>query len=207
MKTILGAAAIAAIALPGVASAQAYNEPDPATVARDGLRVQANVGYERVNDPEEDFGINYELGSGIAFGGEVGYDIPVSRTVVIGPYAKYDVSNIEDCDGSFCASTDGYFAAGLHVGIAVSPSSQVYLKGGYSELTVNIEGPIDDGTGNTLFLDESETGNGYDFAVGYEQGLGQNAYLRAEVGAGEAKDIYGFDFQRTSISGAIGFRF
>ena len=56
-------------------------------------------------------------------------------------------------------------------------------------------------------LDESETGGGYQFAFGYEQGFGSNAYGRVELGIGENYDLYSFDFQRVSGGVAFGVRF
>lgn len=209
MKNMLMAvAAIALLPVPAFAQeADVYNDEEVAPTARDGVRAEARVWWERINDPDEAANINYELGSGFAFGGEIGYDVAVSDSIVVGPYVGYDVSTIEECDGGLCVGSDGYFSAGLHVGFATGPSSQAYLKAGYSSLSISVQGPIDDGAGGVINLDETETGGGYDFAFGYELGFGANAYGRIELGVGEAYDIYGFDFQRTHGGVAVGMRF
>lgn len=206
-KLVLAAAAVALLPVPAFAQdADIYDDEEAAAPsARDGLRAEARVWYERIGDPEDD--VIYELGEGIAFGGEIGYDIAVSDSVVVGPFVGYDVSTIEECDGSFCVSSDGYLTVGLHAGFVTGLNSQAYVKAGYSSLTIKAEGPIDDGLGGTINIDDSQTGGGYEFAFGYEQGFGSNAYGRLELGVGEAYDIYGFDFQRTHVGVAMGVRF
>lgn len=208
MKQLVLAAAVAALLpVPALAQDGEYYEDDAAPIARDGLRIEGRVVYERINDPDETNNINYELGSGVGFGGEIGYDVAVSDSVVVGPFVNYEFSTVEECDLDLCVESGGYFAAGLHVGFATGTNSQVYGKLAYSQLEVAVEGSFDDGCGNTVFVDESETGGGVQFAIGYEQGFGESAYGRIEVGSGVNSDIYGFDFQRTHLGAAVGVRF
>ena len=205
MKKYLLAAAVVAL-LPVPAFAQDYNDDtESESTARDGLRIEGRVWYERIGDPEDD--VIYELGNGVAYGGEIGYDIAVSDTVTVGPFVGYDISSVEECDAGFCVSSKGYFSAGLQVGFATGGNGQAYLKGGYSQMTIDAVGPLDDGMGGTINIDDSQTGGGYEFAFGYEQGFGENFYARGEVGVGTVSDIYGFDFQRTHIGVALGARF
>ena len=208
MKKYLLAAAVVAL-LPVPAFAQDYgDDSETESTARDGLRLEARVLWERINDPDEAAGINYELGSGVGYGGEVGFDVAVSDNVVVGPFATYEMSTVEECDANLCVSGGGFWAAGLHVGIATGPNSQVYVKGAYSQLTVDLVGPYTDPDTNVTFnFDESETGGGYQAAFGYEHGFGETAYGRIELGIGTNTDIYGFDFQRGSIGVAFGARF
>lgn len=209
MKKLLVAAACAAL-LPVPAFAQEtgeYYDDEPVPFARDGLRLEGRILWERINDPDEAAGINYELGSGVAFGGEIGYDIAVSDTVAIGPFVSYEASSVEECDGGLCVSSDGYFVAGLHAGFASGTNSQFYAKAGYSQQTIAVEGTFNDPVFGPVTLDESETGGGYQFAFGYEQGFGSNAYGRVELGIGENYDLYSFDFQRVSGGVAFGVRF
>lgn len=206
-KLLLAAASVALLPVPAFAQDEEYYDEEPIAIARDGLRIEGRIVYERINDPDEAAAINYELGSGVGFGGEIGYDVAVSDSVVIGPFVSYEVSTVEECDLDLCVESGGYFAAGLHAGFAIGANSQVYGKLAYSQLEIAVEGSFDDGLGNTIVVDESETGGGFQFAVGYEQGFGQNAYGRIEVGSGTSSDIYGFDFQRTHLGAAIGVRF
>lgn len=206
-KLVLAVAAIALLPVPALAQDRDDYDDGPVVIARDGLRIEGRVVYERINDPDEANNINYELGSGVGFGGEIGYDVAVSDSIVVGPFASYEFSTVEECDLDLCVESGGYFAAGLHVGFATGTNSQVYGKLAYSQLEVAVEGSFDDGFGNTVFVDESETGGGVQFAIGYEQGFGESAYGRIEIGSGVNSDIYGFEFQRTHVGAAVGARF
>ena len=194
-----------AVALGAIVTTPAYAQ-DSFVAAKDGLRVEGRANWERINDPEEDIGINYELGSGIALGGEVGYDFPVSQNVVVGPYANYETSSVESCEGDFCVSSGGYWAAGLHAGVIVGESGMVYGKIGYGQQTIDVVGPLNiDGT--IVNFDESESGGGYNFGLGYDHSFGQNFYGRADLTISESYDIYGFDFQRVTAGITLGARF
>ena len=206
MKYIaFGLAASFALAQP--AFAQDYNDgAAPAPASKDGVRIEGRVMWERINDPQESNNINYELGSGVAFGGEIGYDFYVSDSVVIGPYANYEVSSVESCEGNFCVSSGGYWAAGIHAGFMTGGDGMIYGKLGYGQQTIDVNGPLDI-NGTIVNFDESESGGGYNAAFGYDHSFSDNFYGRVEVGISESYDIYGFDFQRANIGVALGARF
>src|SRR5687768_14234846 len=65
-----------------------------------GFRIEAHVGIERPNLNEGSGGVTYvaKLGSAFAYGAEIGYDIPVSDSFTVGPYASYDLANSDICD-------------------------------------------------------------------------------------------------------------
>lgn len=197
-----------AVALGALASAPAYAQDNSEeTNSREGVRVEGRIMWERLNDPQEDVGINYELGSGLSFGGEIGVDFAVSDTVVVGPYAQYEVSTVETCEGDLCVSSGGYWAAGVHVGIITGDSGMFYVKGGYGQQTVDVTGPVEIAPGQVINIDDSETGGGYNFAGGYEHSFSDNIYGRVELGISESYDIYTLDFQRANIGVALGARF
>ena len=211
MKTITCVLALASVLLPASAYAQdAYDDVDadyvPSAQDKAGLRLEGRVFYERIGDPEDD--VIYELGDAFGVGGEVGYDIAVGENVVVGPYFTYDVSTVESCDGELCLSSDGFWAAGLHVGFTSGEAGLIYGKLGYSQQSLSLEGPFTDPvTGESFLFDVNEKGGGYNFAFGYEQGFGPSAYGRLEVSVSENYDLYDFDFQRTAIGAALGVRF
>ncbi len=208
MKKMIIALALAGVAVPGAAQAQDYDSSNAVAADKAGVRVEGRVSWERINDPEEDAGINYEVGSGIAYGGEIGVDFPVSERVVLGPYVNYEASSVEDCADGLCVGSDGFWSAGIHAGLITGQSGMVYAKLGYGEQTIYLDGEFyDAGTNTTFVFDESETGGGYAFAMGYEHGFTSTLYGRAEVGVSEASDIYGFDFQRGHIGLSLGARF
>lgn len=208
MKKLILAAALGAVATTP-AFAQDYDEAaETLAETRDGVRIEGRVMWERLNDPQEDVGINYELGSGLSFGGEIGVDFPVSSNVVVGPYALYEASTVEECDvNNFCVSSGGYWAVGAHVGIVTGESGMVFIKAGYGQQTIDAVGPVLVGQDAVLNVDDSETGGGYNFAGGYEHSFSSNFYGRVELGISESYDIYTLDFQRANIGVALGLRF
>lgn len=191
-KVFLGAVLSAVIATP----AFAQDETDT-SMARDGFRIEARAMYETptVSSIVEDDDV-FKLGSAVAFGGEVGFDVAVGNALVVGPYANYELSNVESCDGTFCVAAKNNFAAGLHIGYALTESGQLYGKVGYSRLKLETTGP-----------DSTDNGSGAGFAVGYEQGFGENFYGRVEFGYADNGEIYGINFQRRHAGIAIGTRF
>ncbi|MBX7494211.1 porin family protein [Qipengyuania sp. 1NDW9] len=212
MKKIVLALAMAGACMPVAAQAQdgdyGYEDerPAPASVEKSGIRFEGRVFYERIGDPEDD--IIYELGDAVGFGGEIGYDIAAGDNLVVGPYFTYDVSTVESCDIDLCLSSDGFWAAGVHIGLTTGDSGLVFGKLGYSQQSLTLEGSYYDPVlDQTFTFDETEKGGGYNFAFGYEHGFSENAYGRLEVGISENYDLYGFDFQRSNIGAAFGVRF
>ena len=140
----------------------------------------------------------YKLGTAMAYGGEVGFDIAVSDTVVVGPYGTYEVSTVENCDGADCVNATDNYAFGLHAGVNVGKSGMVYAKVGYASL--GLEATF---SGITF----SERGDGIEGAIGYEQGFGGNFYGRIELGYADNGDIFGINFQRRHAGVSAGVRF
>lgn len=195
MKKLIAAVALGAIV---TTPAFAQDEGDEST-ARDGFRIEARATYETptVSSLVEEDDV-FKLGSAFAFGGEAGFDIAVSDTVVVGPYGQYEVSTVESEDGGFTVRTTDYIEAGLHIGIATNEDGQVYGKLGYAQLGFETEG---------LGLDTTEEGTGIAFALGYELGLGENAYARIEGGYADVGEVYGLNWQRRHFGVALGGRF
>lgn len=210
MKNMMCAAVLAALGSQAAFAQEAGPRDFEVVEPQDksGLRIEGRAFWERLNDPEEDIGINYELGSGVGFGAEIGYDFQVSSNVVVGPYATYDISSVEECDGDLCVASDGYYAVGLHVGMQTGQAGLVYGKVGYGTQTITLKGPYTDpDTGAQIDFDEEESGGGYNFAFGYEHGFSDTLYGRVELGVSESYDIFSFDFQRGYLGAAIGARF
>ena len=199
-KLLLAAVLCAAVSTPAFAQ-------DGDASSKEGLRVEGRVMWENLNDPVDDLGIVFEFGSGVSYGGEIGYDIAVSESVVVGPYANYELSSIEECDFDFCVGSGGYWAAGIQVGLVVGDSGMAYLKGGYGQQTIDAAGPVEVAPGVFENIEDSESGGGYNFALGYEQGFGDTFYGRAEVSISESYDIFGFDIQRGALGISLGARF
>lgn len=192
-KMILAAALCAGLATP------AFAQDESTSTARGGFRIEGRATYETptVSSIEED-GDVFKIGSAFAFGGEAGFDLAVSDTIVVGPYAQYEFSTVETCEGDLCLSAEGYFEAGLHVGLATSENGQVYGKVGYADQSYTIEGP-----GITV----SENGSGFAFALGYEHSFGETFYGRIEGGYADLGEVFTINTQRRHFGVSLGARF
>jgi outer membrane immunogenic protein len=191
-KIILAAALVAGLAAPAYAQ-------DETSTAREGFRIEARATYETPTVSSiEDEGDVFKIGSAMAFGGEAGYDFAVSNTVVVGPYAQYEFSTVESCEAGFCLSAEGYFEAGLHVGLATGANGQVYGKVGYADQSYTFEGQG---------LDVTDSGKGFAFALGYEHSFGKNFYGRVEGGYADLGKVFDINTQRRHFGVAVGTRF
>ena len=193
MKKIFVALAAAGALVPAAAQAQ------EATTARDGFRIEARATYETptVSSVLEEDDV-FKLGSAVAFGGEIGYDAAVGGALTVGPYAQYEFSNVETCEGEFCIGVDNYWEGGIAVGYAIGGTGALYGKLGYGEMTVEASDGVESA---------SESGGGIAFALGYEIGFGNNLYGRIEGGYADVGEIDGINFQRRHFGVALGARF
>ncbi len=192
---------ISAVLALGVAQPAFAADGESPAAGKAGVRIEARAVLETptVSNLEDDDEV-YKLGSAVAFGGEVGFDFAVSNTVVLGPYATYEFSTVENCDGVDCVSASDNYAIGLHGGVTVGSRGLVYAKVGYASLGLEADLP-------TFGLEASERGGGIEGAIGYEHGFGQNFYGRVEFGYADNGDIFGIDFQRRHAGVALGARF
>lgn len=200
MKKLFVAAAVAAASAQPAFAQDADVAP---AAAKQGVRIEARAIYETPTvsdvDPSDDV---YKLGSAFAFGGEIGGDFAVSDRVTVGPYANYEISNVENCEGDQCVNGDYNWSAGLQLGYAVGDRGLAYVKAGYSEL--GLKGTVL--VGNTL-VDFKESNGGIGGAIGYEHGFGGTFYGRVEFGYADNGEIFGINFQRRHAGVALGARF
>lgn len=189
MKMMAAAAAMFACA-PGVALAQDF----------DGARIEARIGYETPTVSGDDLGDEdvYKIGSAVSYGGEIGFDLRASDKVVVGPYANYEFSNVEACDGPDCLQVDGNLSVGGRIGFAVSPTVQIFAKAGYANITLSAD---------TSFGDDSESKGGIQGAIGAAMNFTPNAYGMVEFSYADYGDLYGINLQRRHVAAGVGFRF
>lgn len=164
-----------------------------------GFRVEARAVYETptVSSIAQNNDV-YKVGSAVAFGGEAGFDIAVGSSVVVGPYVTFEKSSVEASDGTDTLKVKDNLGAGLHVGYAIGSKGLIYGKVGYAKLRVEAR------SGN---LSATESGSGFQGAVGYEHGFGEMFYGRVEFGYGDNGRIGGINFQRRHAGVALGVRF
>lgn len=179
--------AVAAFAcIPGAAVAQDF----------DGFRAEARLGWE--TPTVSDDGDVYKIESDISYGAEIGYDFKASEKVVVGPYATYEFSNVNLCDGTDCISEDGTFAAGLRGGLAVSGSALIYAKLGYSKIKISA---------SSAGLTGSDSDDGIGGAIGANFAFGKNVYGLVEANYADYGSFYGVNLQRRHVAAGIGVRF
>jgi len=177
----------------------AFAQEEGQTNAKAGFRVEARAIYETptVSSIVEDDDV-YKVGSAVAWGGEAGFDVAVSSSVVVGPYVTFEKSTVKATDGADTLKVKDNLGAGLHVGYAIGPKGQIYGKVGYAKLRIEAQSGA---------LSTTDSGSGFQGAVGYEHGFGEIFYGRVEFGYGDNGRIGGINFQRRHAGIAIGARF
>jgi len=188
--------ALAAACVPGVAAAQ--DAPAASSPAQnfDGFRIEGRLGYETPTVSSD--GEVYKIGDGPSFGGEVGFDFAVGRNVVVGPYATYEFSTVDNCDVDACVTVDENLGVGGQVGYAASANTMIYGKLGYANLKISVI----DGT-----LTASENQSGIQGAIGADFNLSRQLYARVEANYADYGDFGIIHLQRRHVAAAIGMRF
>lgn len=189
MKKIFALAAVLAF-VPGAAMAQ------DSDAKFDGVRAEARIGYETPTISGD--GQIYKIGSAVSYGGELGYDLKLGKSVVVGPYAVYEFSSVKLCDGTDCVKEDGNLGAGGRIGFAVSPKVQIYGKLGYARIRF---------TASDSFGSASESKDGVQGAIGVDFNINKNVYLLFEANYADYGQFEGVNLQRRHVAGGVGFRF
>jgi outer membrane immunogenic protein len=205
------------VSLLGVSTAAFIATPAAAQVAAPtGARVEAVVGYDRVSyDLEDTFGIDDSVHmSGVLLGVGVGYDFAVSSGVSLGLDAEISGSTADrkesyvgdlegyDVDGTGKISAGRDLYAGARVTFAVSPTTNVYLKGGYTNARVkaSVEGMVD---GEQVSMSDAANGDGVRAGLGAQFAIGANSYVGAEY----RYSNYEHNVTRNQIAATFGLRF
>jgi outer membrane immunogenic protein len=177
MRKLLIGAALLSTALATPAFAQ---EDAPFT----GPHVEALVGYDDVADGDGD----------LMYGVAAGYDFQMGGVIagIEGEFADSDVngaaSDLFSTGDSFQLNTDRDMYVGARLGFAVSPSTMIYVKGGYTN--AKFEGRFDNGAG-TIF-NNGVTADGYRVGAGMEQKfnlLGPSGFIKAEYRYSNYKNL------------------
>lgn len=211
-------ASVSAVALAAPAAAQ---DASPFT----GLRIEALAGYDVVrpgsttdidNNEDVDQTIN-----GIAYGVGAGFDFAAGGAIIglEGEWMMSEASSEYDTTGfstvgirNIEAGRDLYL--GARVGMAIAPTTLLYIKGGYTNASMNVlaTNNITD-TENNLSLD------GWRAGAGIEQSINDNLFVKAEyrysqyqegeleAPSGYETSRFGVDLDRHQIMVGVGARF
>lgn len=166
---------------------------------RTGLRLESRVALETpiFSGPPTD-GETFGLGRGLTVGFEGGYDFKVADRILLGPYATYEVSDLETCDDADCVSSRDNLAGGVQAAYLLGKRTLVYGKVGYARLALDA---------HVRDRDMQDAGTGAQLALGYEHAFANDLYLRMEAGYADNGRIFAVDFQRYHSSVSVGWRF
>jgi outer membrane immunogenic protein len=203
MRTLFIGAALLASAAATPAFAQ---EEAPFT----GPHIEGIVGYDDVSEGDGD----------LMYGIAGGYDFQLGGVIagIEGEFADSDVkgsaSDVLATGDSFSLNTDRDLYIGARLGAAVTPSTMLYVKGGYTN--AKFESRFDDGAG-TIY-NNGVTADGYRIGAGIEQKFnlfGPSGFVKAEyrysnyrnIDIGEDDFDLDTDFDRHQAVVGVGVRF
>jgi outer membrane immunogenic protein len=168
-----------------------------------GPRVEANLALiETTFDGEVDDEEGSDTLESIQYGGEVGFDVQMGNSFVVGGYAGALFRDDEICDELFggdevCAGTGRTFTIGARAGVPVAKSLLLYGKAGYTNTRLNasyedFDNIIDD-------ISDSNSMDGIHFGAGFELAPGTSGvYIKGEytytMYKGGNETIEGIDF-------------
>jgi outer membrane immunogenic protein len=170
-----------------VASTVLFATPAVAT-GFSGPRAEARGGWDRTTmDLSYDDGVDSFSGDahkdGFNIGAEVGYDAPIGPSIIAGAYAGVEFATTKACSEIFgndeaCLKLGRNFTIGGRLGTKVSPSTLLYVKGGYSNGQLKAKySSLDD---PTLNFSAHANRDGFHFGAGAEVLVGSKGYIRAE---------------------------
>jgi outer membrane immunogenic protein len=213
---VLAATSAAALATPAMAQ-----ESSPFT----GPRAEVIVGYDHLRpgssediDNDDDFNRSID---DVAYGVGAGYDFDMGG-VVLGVEGEWTMSNASTQFESTSFTTFGVsdfdmgrdLYLGARAGYAVTPSTLLYAKGGYTNARLNIlasDGATDTRTNADL--------DGWRAGAGVEQMLNDNVYAKVEyrysnyqkgefeAPSGLESDRFDVDLDRHQVMVGVGARF
>ncbi|MCW1382905.1 porin family protein [Novosphingobium sp. KCTC 2891] len=214
-------------ALAAAAAAPAFAQDATPAEGFAGPRVEALVGYDHHrsgSSVDNDTTRNTKQSiDGVVFGGGIGYDVATGPNMTIGAEAEITESsagwdNNNGVPNTFNlgrvdAGRDIY--VGGRVGYAMSPSTLLYVKGGYTNARYNLKG-----TDGTVNLSQRLDTDGWRVGAGVEQKLGQNTFAKLEYrysnyGKGEFdfnggtpdSSRFNIDTDRHQVMAGVGVRF
>ncbi len=200
-------ATLAAMAAP--AAAQPLDSPFT------GFRLEALAGYDNVQSGNDN---SSEAAQGLAYGAAAGFDAHLGR-VIVGGEAEYTGSNgnltardVDIAGDNLALDAGRDLYVGARAGVAVTPSTLLYVKGGYTNFKVTSR--YND-TVNGI-LERGVTLDGFRVGAGVEQQfnlLGPSGYVKAEYRYSHYSNLDfadvdgGIDTDRHQIMAGLGVRF
>jgi len=146
-----------------------------------------------------------KLSSNIGIGGEIGYDVPISHSFTVGPYAGF-MTNISTSSGCLSCTGNDY-SIGIRAGFIASHRFLVYGKIGYNSLNSNINYAITSATTGAITTGSTSFNyTGAEYGVGINYLVSKKTYLGLELmgdSYGNGDPYYGGN-QRFNIGLSLG---
>ncbi|MEO0031593.1 MAG: hypothetical protein RIS94_1351 [Pseudomonadota bacterium] len=165
---------------------RAFAQEDAPALAFQGPRVEVLLGYDHAtgtSTKDIDTSANFNAdGSGLLFGGGVGYDAALSNRVtlgaeaeVTGSTAKWTASATPDTFNLTRLRAGRDLYVGTRVGYALSDATLLYLKAGYTNARYDLTGSYP-----TATLTQSKDLDGWRLGAGVEEKLSKNTFAKLE---------------------------
>jgi len=184
-----------------------------------GARIEAHLGYERpnLNRSSGNSNIVYveTLSSSAIYGGEVGYDFPVSSRVTVGPYAAYDLSSAKKCEYGY---TGGYYATVCYSDSGdLSVGARAALRGehwrgyvglGYDSYATKLSATVSSGVASASAAYGTKRG-GVGITFGADYKLSRHTYAGLAMRVSEFGEFEGtgYNLQRVQVHALLGTQF
>jgi outer membrane immunogenic protein len=174
-----------------------------------GFRTELQLGFENAQLSEsEGSGFNRveyidDLYTGAAYGGEIGYDFAVSKTMTVGPYVSYQLSNSKKCEGpindagvniSYCLKSKSNMSVGARLAGGTG-KGEAFLTLGYDvyDLDFAVDAAV---PGRPVSRFESNKNR-----KGGSVGFGYNHTIKNNIYIGGALHISGYgEFEESGAS-------
>lgn len=156
-------------------------------VAPTGPRVEAVVGYDKVRALGEKDG-------GALLGVGAGYYFAVGRAISLGADVEASESTQKESEGGVEVKAGRDLYAGGRVNFAVSPTANLYVKGGYTNARFKADNGIDSVSRNF---------DGYRLGAGGQLALKGKAYVGSEYRYSDYED----GLKRHQVALTVGTRF
>jgi opacity protein-like surface antigen len=186
-----------------------------------GVRVEAHLGFEKPNLNKSSGNSNVvyvdALSSSAVYGGEIGYDAPVSESVTVGPYLAYDVGNANKCETSYPVTVCYSDGADLSVGVRAAMRGEKwrgYVGLGYdgysttlSSRYIGITLAAVSSSGNTISETKTRGGVGVTFGADYKLSRKVYAGVAMRVSQFGEFESTGYNLQRVQGHLLLGYAF
>ncbi len=188
-----------------------------------GPRAEVRLGWDRTalrlayDDGETAFA-GTGRDDGFSLGAELGYDVAVGGTAVVGAYAGLSGATTKECSEVFgedeaCLKLGRNITVGARIGAAVTPQALLYVKAGYSN--GQLRATYEDFADSDFDTSDRSNRSGAHLGLGGEYNVSKTGYLKLEAIRTNYKDYKysdefvdtNLDARRTEVVIGFGLRF